>query len=191
MNFNDWLETFQSDIRKEIHNIYVPEGANALRTECLQLFRDGRYDDGIARAMRDPDWETDTYAWLHVGSGNFFLERYDDAREAWRKSVSLAHEPDVKATGIANIGASFYRQGRLDQAADCFDTALHVSPSNRIALLGRMSIANARGDEADMRLRWTQLKRAVPGWRDDPTIAEATRIDRSLRRSRELGLFES
>jgi len=190
MNFDDWLESFQNDIRKEIHNIYVPEGASPLRLECQQLFRDGRYEEGIARATRDPEWKADPYAWLHVGSGYFFLGRYDDAREAWRNTVDRAPDSETKATALANVGASFYREDRFDHAADCFDTAVQLDPTNRIALLGRMSIADARGDETDMRLRWTQIKRAVPGWKTDPIITEATRIDRSLRRSRELGLFE-
>lgn len=190
MNFDAWLEAFQRDIRNEISNIYIPEGASELRRECQELFRDGRYEEGLARATRDPEWESDPFAWLNLGAGQFFQERYGEARESWRKAVDLATDRETKATALANIGASFYREDRFDHAADCFDTAIQIDPSNRIALLGRMSIADARGDEAEMGLRWTQLKASVPGWRTDPIIAEATRIDRSLRRSRALGLFE-
>lgn len=178
----------------EAHDVYVPEESPvtaALRDECLALYRELRFDAGIARARRDEGWTRDPDARLYVAIGLHYQRRYDEAREEYRQAGALSDDASFRGTCAANVGTVWYEQGEFDRALEMYREALEIDPRNEFALAGVLGVGCHRRDVAAVLRAAAALRAAWPAWAERPVLAAMFRKDRSFRFLREEpGLFE-
>lgn len=178
----------------EAHDGYIPDDRrdpDALRDDCAALFRELRFDEALARAMRDPDWERDPMARLQVGVARHYQQRYDEAREEYRIAADLSDRDSFKASCMANTGTTWFEQGVFDRAMECYDDALKLYSTREAALLGRIGVASQRRDPESLLAAVHLLRERRPDWRESPSIVEQILKDRSYRFLRDSpGLFE-
>lgn len=158
---------------------------------CNALFRDLRFDEGIARARRDPAWASDPHARLHVAIGLFYKREYERARAEYEAAAALSESASFQGTCVANVGAAWYEEGDFDRAVAAYERALALDPLNEFGLLGLLAVACERRDRAAVRAEAARVRGAWPGWRERAVIAQSLAHDRSYRFVRDApGLFE-
>ena len=189
------VHAFARAVHAETHPIVAPNEALAAQIElvadCVALFRELRFDDGIARARRDPAWESDPHARLHVAIGLLYQRAYDRARAEFAVAASLSDSPSFQGTCLANLGAAWYEEGDFDRAAAAYERALAVDALNEFALLGLLAVACERRDRAAVVAEAARVRAAWPRWRERNVIAQSLAHDRSYRFVRDTpGLFE-
>lgn len=107
-----------------------------------------------AMAYDDLDWKV----WNNLGYAEDLLQSWDEAEAAYKRAAEL--NPDSPAP-LNNLGMSYFRQGRYDEAITVFDAALMRDPSLEIAELN-MRIAQAmNGDYANALAGADESERAV------------------------------
>ncbi len=165
--------------------------AEALVADCVALFRDLRFDEGIARARRDPGWERDPDARMHVAIGLQYQRRYDEARAEYAAAASLSPSASFQATCVANMGAAWYEQGEFDRALEHFERSLEVDPLNEFGLMGALAVACERRDVEEVVRLAARVRERWPAWRERTVIVQLLTTDRSYRFLRKApGLFE-
>lgn len=178
----------------EAHDVYVPDESRvdaSLNGDCTALFRELRFDDGIARARRDEGWAANPEARLYAAIGLHYQRRYDAARAEYAAAMALSDDASFRGTCAANGASAWFEEGDLARADDGYAAALVIDPLNEYALLGRVAVACQRADAdavvdaaAALRARW-------PAWQGRSVLRSALLKDRSLRFVRdEPGLFE-
>jgi tetratricopeptide (TPR) repeat protein len=179
----------------ETHDVYRPDDhpeMDALQSECAALYQELRFDEGIARAKRHPNWERDPAARIIIGTGLHYQHRYDEAREEYRTAATLYDRDNCKATCIANVGLTWFEQGDFAQAVVSYEEALALHATDDFALLGMLYVACARRDDSAVVTAAKHLREQRPGWRKSQVIIEILLKDRSVRHLREIpGLFEA
>lgn len=165
--------------------------AASLVVDCVALFRDLRFDEGIARARRDPGWERDPDARMHVAIGLHYQRLYDEARAEYAAAASLSPSASFQATCVANVGAAWYEQGEFDRALEHFERSLEVDPLNEFGLMGALAVACERRDVEDVVRLAARVRERWPAWRERTVIVQLLTTDRSYRFLRKApGLFE-
>ena len=113
-----------------------------------------------ARLQERPD---DPAGWYLLGQSYMTLNRYDDAKRAFREGLArdLAPGADMKLA-FAEAEALTNPQALLGEAGQIFEDALEVEPDNATALWygGLTAAATERPDVA--RARWTRLLQLDP-----------------------------
>jgi tetratricopeptide (TPR) repeat protein len=188
------VHALQRRAHVESHDVYVRTDTQLpedLIRECLTLYRELRYEEGIARARRDPGWQHEPFARLYVAIGMHYQSRYDDARAEYAEAVARFEDISLRAMCVANIGSTFYEQGDLITADVHYKNALTMDERNEFALVARVGLACQCSDEAAVMERAATLRAHWPTWRERSVIAEQLLKDRSYRFLRETpGLFE-
>ena len=178
----------------ESHDVYLRDDAardDDLADACMALYRELRFDDGIARARRDAGWERDRFARLYVGIGLQYQRRYDDARAEYVIAMELGDTPFFRSTCLANVGTAWFEQGDFARALDCYDRALAADPDGELGYLGRIAVACQRVDAAAVVEGASRIVGRWPDWAERPVIVAMILKDRSFRFAREHdGLFE-
>lgn len=180
-------------IHAETHDVYLRDEAprDDLVDACTALYRDLRFDEGLARARRDPGWESDPFARLYTGIGLHYQSRYDDARAEYFIALGLADTPFFRATCLSNVGATWFEQGDLARASEFFDRALAADPDYDLAYLNRIAVACQRADAEAVVEGASRIVRRWPDWAERPLMTAMLLKDRSFRFLRERqGLFE-
>jgi Flp pilus assembly protein TadD len=126
-------------------------GAVAVLEEKPEDARQYLYE---AIALYSGDWKT----WNSLGYAEDLLENWGEAENAYRRAASL----DAKiAAPLNNLGMSYVRQQRFDEAIVVFNDALRREPSLEIAHLN-LRIAHAmKGDYATALAGADERERAV------------------------------
>lgn len=108
------------------------------------------------------DEPNDLQGWLMLGRSYVALNRSDDGIVAYDRAHRLDPKSADAAMGLGEA-MSLRAGGEITPpAADLFETALVLAPSNPKALLYGGFAAAARGDRALARSRWTALKAQHP-----------------------------
>ena len=180
-------------IHAETHDVYLRDETphDDLVDACAALYRELRFDEGLARARRDAGWERDRFARLYVGIGLHYQRRYDDARAEYVIALELADTPFFRATCLSNVGTTWFEQGDLARALECFDRALVADPDCELGYLNRIAVACQRSDADAVVEGAARVVGRWPDWAERPVIASMLLKDRSFRFAREHdGLFE-
>ena len=165
--------------------------AASLVADCVTLYRDLRFDEGIARARRDAGWESDPDARLHVAIGLHYKGLYDEARAEYDAAAARSASPSFRATCVANAGAAWYEQGDFDRGRELFEEALEVDPLNEFGLMGALAIAAERRDAEEVVRLAARVRERWPAWQGRTVIVQLLTTDRSYRFLRKTpGLFE-
>lgn len=101
---------------------------------------------------------------------------YDRARASYRDAAALTSEPARRAELLAEIGATYFEEGRLDEAVDAFEHSRALAPWPP-AHLGLVAIACARRDRTEIRARCAALVEEIPAWRTSPSTVAALAAD--------------
>jgi tetratricopeptide (TPR) repeat protein len=192
---HDALHAHRRREHVEVHGEFLTNesltGAASLVTDCVTLYRDLRFDEGITRARRDPGWESDPDARLHVAIGLHYKQFYDEARAEYAVAASVSPSPSFQATCVANIGAAWYEQGDFDRALASFEQSLAVDPLNEFGLMGAVAIAAERRDADEVVRLAARVRERWPAWQERTVIVQLLTTDRSYRFLRKTpGLFE-
>ena len=75
-------------------------------------------------------------AWNNLGSAKYMLNQYENAAEAWKKSVEI--EPN--RTGYTNSGLAYYNAGQFKKAAQMQRKATELAPNDH-RVWGRLADA--------------------------------------------------
>jgi len=108
------------------------------------------------------DDPNDLAGWLMLGRSYLALQRMEDAVNAYDRSHKLAGNNTEAALGLGEA-ISLRAGGQISpEAADLFEQALKLEPSNPKALLYGGFAAASRDDRALARSRWQALKGLHP-----------------------------
>jgi cytochrome c-type biogenesis protein CcmH len=108
------------------------------------------------------DQPNDVKGWLLLGRSYLALERLDDAVAAYDHAHGLDAQNIDAALGLGEA-MSMRAGGEITPpAADMFEAALRLAPTNPKALLYGGFAAAVRGDRATARSRWQALKLMHP-----------------------------
>ena len=75
-------------------------------------------------------------AWNNLGAATYMLNQYEDAADAWQKSVEI--EPN--RTGYTNSGLAYYNAGQFKKAAQMQRKAIELAPNDH-RVWGRLAEA--------------------------------------------------
>lgn len=104
----------------------------------------------------------DLTGWLMLGRSYLAVERLDDAIQAYQHARELDTNSADAALGLGEA-LSLRAGGEITPAAaELFEQALQLAPSNPKGLLYAGFAAAARGDTASARTRWQTLKALHP-----------------------------
>jgi Ca-activated chloride channel family protein len=117
-----------------------PPGA-AEAEEGRDLYATGQYEEALkafetARAI-NPD---DSRLSLAVGEALFELGRYDEALREFRRSLALAHSPDLQAESLYNAGTSWLAQDDPARAAEALLRSLQLD-ADQVDALHNLEVA--------------------------------------------------
>lgn len=153
----------------------------ALCSRIDRLLQHSRFRPALVEVQRLPHWEADPKALHQLG---LVLHRfaphakdgpcaYSFARAMYRTAATRSSDPRLRADAIAHIAATYFEQGRLDDAIDAFGASLSLAPDHVAARLGLLAVACARHDLAQIRRSSQDLIDHIPDWDLDPEIVTA------------------
>ena len=185
---------FERQIQTDTHDLYIPNNASELAKECGQLFKQGRFEEGMHRARRVTDFDANAIAQRQVAIGHSYMGNYPRARRHFYDSLALTpeRETETRANCMANIGTTFLEEWDLDNAQKMYDQALQIDPRNVFGLLGCVAVACQHTciDQLEYTL-WMLIDRRSD-WKTEGLIVQTLLRDRSFRFLREQRvLFES
>lgn len=169
------------DVHASISSKGVLREVSSLVNDCGALYRELRFDEGIARARRDSNWEHDPKARLHVAIGLHYKHQYDDARAEYAVAVELSTNASFQGTCLANVGTTWYEEGDLGRALDCFERSLVIDPLNEFGLMSAVMIAAERRDADEVVRLSARVCERWPDWRTRTVILHCLTVDRSYR----------
>lgn len=135
----------------------------------LELFR-----EALAEVQRYPNWKCDPECLRQFGLVlHRFAPRskdrscaYSVARVMYRAAVARTQDRLLRAETLADIGASYFEDGRLDDAVNAFEASRSLAPWMHHSHLGLLAIACARRDLAAIRRRCEDFVAAIPDWHE-------------------------
>jgi tetratricopeptide (TPR) repeat protein len=135
----------------------------------LELFR-----EALAEVQRFQNWKCDPECLRQFGLVlHRFAPRsrdrsyaYSVARVMYRAAVARTHDRPLRAEALADIGASYFEDGRLDEAVNAFEASRSLAPWMHRSHLGLLAIACARRDLAAIRRRCEAFVAAIPDWHE-------------------------
>ena len=142
----------------------------------LSLFR-----LALVEVQRPPNWEVDPKALRRLG-GVFhrFAPQskdrgcaYSFARALYRTAASRSTDPRLRADSMAEVGAAYFEEGRLDDAIGAFEASLSLDLSHPLARLGLLAIACTRQDLDEIRRLSKALVKQCPDWYMDRDVVAA------------------
>jgi Tfp pilus assembly protein PilF len=186
MSANDPMTArMAQQIRVETHDLHIPDKASELARQCGELFRAGRYEDGMALARRVDDFASNAVAQRQVGLGLAYLGRYAEARHHLQWSTYFERDMPIRANCLANIGTTFLEEWDLKRAEEMYRQALELDPTNPFGLLGCLAVACQREDIPAASRAAQQLVVCCPDWRESDLIVSTLVRDRSFHFLRE------
>jgi hypothetical protein len=133
----------------------------------LELFR-----HAFAEIRGYPDWESNPESLRQLGlvmhrfapSSKDRSCTYGFARALYRTALNLTQDRFLRAEILADLGAAFLADERLDEAASLFEDSRSLNPWMHRVHLGLLAIACATGDPAAIRRRCKDFIAEVPRW---------------------------
>lgn len=146
--------------------------AQRLRERVQLLLELRSFRQALAEVCRRPRWETEPLALLQIGLiaqrcapySNDRGSMYSFAREMYRRAATVARDSSLHAEAWAGIGACYFEEGRLDDAARAFERSRWVDPGRHQAHLGLLALACVARDLAAIRRISRELVENIPGW---------------------------
>ena len=104
------------------------EESAALWDECKSLFREGKYQDALADALKLHATYPGNHIYIEMAAETYGkLGRYPEEAEFWEKYFDQAPNP---VTACPQIGQAYWRQGKEKEAISAFERCLARDPEN-------------------------------------------------------------
>ncbi len=107
------------------------QSANKSIAKANELYKEGKFEEAIAeyrKAMEaDPDNETLNY---NLGNAVFKKDGFDEAREAYERSIKLSKDKSFKEKNTYNKGVTYTRQKKLMESIAEYKAALKMDPND-------------------------------------------------------------
>ncbi|RYY31672.1 MAG: tetratricopeptide repeat protein [Chitinophagaceae bacterium] len=107
------------------------QAANKIVARANGLYKEGKFEEAIAeykKAMEvDPENETVIY---NLGNAVFKKEGFDEAREAYERSIKLSTDKNFRERNTYNKGVTYTRQKKLLESITAYKTALKMDPAD-------------------------------------------------------------
>jgi len=105
--------------------------ANKMVAKANELYKEGKFEEAIAeyrKAMEaDPENETVIY---NLGNAVFKKEGFDEAREAYERSIKLSNDKLFREKSTYNKGVTYTRQKKLLESITEYKAALKMDPTD-------------------------------------------------------------
>jgi hypothetical protein len=146
--------------------------ARTLRERVQLLLGLSLFRQALAEVHQRPGWEADPESLRQLGLVmQRFAPRSKDrgctymfARGLYRTAATYTRDPLLRAELLADIGASYFEEGRLDEAVSKFETSLALVRWRHHAHLALLAIACAMRDLAAIHRRCEAFVEGVPCW---------------------------
>jgi tetratricopeptide (TPR) repeat protein len=143
------------------------------------------FRQALAEVCRRPHWETEPLALQQIGviaqrcapHSNDRSGMYSFAREMYRRAATATGEPALHAEAWAGIGACYFEEGRLDDAARAFEQGRAVDPGRYQAHLGLLALACAARDRGAIRRVSRGFVEAIPDWHTKRAAVASLAVD--------------
>jgi hypothetical protein len=143
------------------------------------------FRQALAEVCRHPRWETEPLALQQIGMiaqrcaphSNDRSGMYSFAREMYRRAATAVREPALQAEAWAGIGACYFEEGRLADAAHSFEQGRAVDPGRYQAHLGLLALACAARDRAAIQRVSRGLVKAIPDWHTNRAVVASLAVD--------------
>ncbi len=148
MKANEVIKNLNADLRTVTQDIKDADAARATATQTLgpgaakadidakeAEIKTAKYTDVETMMLKDTQAKPDaSVLWVQLGQAQVGLKKYDDAETTFKKTLELeaaSKKPNVAIQGLANsgLGEIYARTGKLQQAADSYDAAAKVNPT--------------------------------------------------------------
>lgn len=162
-----------------------PPDAQRLRERVQLLLELLSFRQALAEVCRLPHWESDPLALQQIGliaqrcapHSNDRSSMYSFAREMYRRAAAATRDASLHAEALAGMGACYFEEGRLDDAAHAFERSRAADPGRHQAHLGLLALACAARDLAAIRRHGRELSEHVPGWHSNREAVAALAME--------------
>lgn len=106
----------------------TPEESATMWDECKSLFRQGKYQDALADALRLHETYPGNHIYIEMVADIYDrLGRYSEEAEYWEQYFDRAPNP---VTACPQIGQAYWKQGKEKEALSAFERCLARDPEN-------------------------------------------------------------
>jgi tetratricopeptide (TPR) repeat protein len=149
-----------------------PLDVEALRDRVQLLLDLSLFRQALAVIHQCPNWDSHPEALRQLGQVmQRFAPRskdrscaYSFARAMYRAAATSTRDPVLRAEVLAHIGASYFEEGRLEEAVEAFASSRSAVPWKHHAHLGLLAIACATRDLDVIRRRCEDFVEDIPTW---------------------------
>jgi len=162
-----------------------PSDAQHLRERVQLLLELRSFRQALAEVRLRPGWETEPLALQQIGliaqrcapHSDDRSSMYSFAREMYRRAAIATGDPSLYAEALTGIGACYFEEGRLDNAAREFERSRSADPWRHQAHLGLLALACATRDLAAIRQKCKDLVESIPDWHENREAVASLAID--------------
>ena len=148
MKANEVIKNLNADLHVVTQDIKDADAAHATAVQTLgpgaakadidakeAEIKTAKYTEIETMMTRDTAARPDaSVLWAQLGQAQVGLKKYDDAETTFKKVLDLetaSKKPNIAIQGLANsgLGEIYARTGKLQQAADAYDAAAKVNPT--------------------------------------------------------------
>ena len=148
MKANEVIKNLNADLRLVTQDIKDADAARVTATQTLGTgaskadidakeaeIKTAKYTDVETMMLKDTQAKPDaSVLWVQLGQAQVGLKKYDDAETTFKKTLELeaaSKKPNIAIQGLANsgLGEIYARTSKLQQAADSYDAAAKVNPT--------------------------------------------------------------
>lgn len=106
----------------------TPEESATMWDECKSFFRQGKYQDALADALRLHETYPGNHIYMEMLADIYDrLGRYSEEAEYWEQYFDRAPNP---GTACPQIGQAYWKQGKEKEALSAFERCLARDPEN-------------------------------------------------------------
>jgi len=111
--------------------IIFPQSTRSLVNDGVDLYNKGKINDAEVNFKKGlTNSPKNLEANFNLGDAFYKNQRYDEAIDAFQKSLSLSIDKNFKSKIYHNIGNSFLKQNKFDESIEAYKNALKLNPND-------------------------------------------------------------
>jgi tetratricopeptide (TPR) repeat protein len=109
-----------------------PQSFRGLINDGVDLYKDGKYSEAEVNFKKGLGKDADRFeANFNLGDAYYKQQRFDEALEAYHKSLTQAGSESQKAKVYHNIGNALLKSQKLQESIEAYKNALKLNPDDR------------------------------------------------------------
>lgn len=111
--------------------IIFPQSTRSLVNDGVELYHKGKINDAEVNFKKGlTNSPKNLEANFNLGDAFYKNQRYDEAIDAFQKSLMLSNDKKFKSKIYHNIGNSYLKQKKFDESIEAYKNALKLNPND-------------------------------------------------------------